>query len=48
MGQYREARKMEAYIAGSDNFLVQLKMDHEEERILVFDQNGYIRCDDDS
>ena len=48
MGQYREARKMEAYIAGSDNFLVQLKMDQEEERILVFDQNGYIRCDDDS
>ena len=37
---------MKAYVAGSDKIFVQL-LEEENERILVFDQYGHIRCDDD-
>ena len=46
MGQYRHGKRMKAYVAGSNKILVQLTM-MDQKRILVFDQNGYIMCDDD-
>ena len=46
MGKYRKAHQMKAYVAGSDKIFVQL-LEWKNERILVFDQYGHIRCDDD-
>ena len=43
IGQFRNAKRMRAYVAGSNKILVQVqaKRDTKYKRILVFDRNGY-------